>query len=158
MDLCDERNAAFSWDETHPKKPERAHGSSDERREGPPASRYNSDDRYRRCYSQLQEDRYREHAREHQRPEQLHNRNSRRTGTGSVPVSIRGLSSFTTVTQGDSCADRGTGLHAANMRPESLDEATTYILQYQFNHAAVYGRGEDRSPEAAVRSVRSRRD
>ncbi|GFN99979.1 hypothetical protein PoB_002648500 [Plakobranchus ocellatus] len=56
------------------------------------------------------------------------------------------------------CADREAGLHAANMRPESLDEATTFILQYQFNHAAVYGRKEDRSPEAAVRSVRSRRD
>ncbi|GFN89984.1 hypothetical protein PoB_001649000 [Plakobranchus ocellatus] len=52
------------------------------------------------------------------------------------------------------CADREAGLHAANMRPESLDEATTYILQYQFNHAAVYGRKEDRSPEAAVRSRR----
>ncbi|GFN84201.1 hypothetical protein PoB_001070700 [Plakobranchus ocellatus] len=56
------------------------------------------------------------------------------------------------------CADREAGLHAANMRPESLDEATTYIVQYQFNHAAVYGRKEDRSPEAAVRWVRSRRD
>ncbi|GFO35626.1 hypothetical protein PoB_006213100 [Plakobranchus ocellatus] len=56
------------------------------------------------------------------------------------------------------CVDREAGLHAANMRPESLDEATTFILQYQFNHAAVYGRKEDRSPEAAVRSVRSRRD
>ncbi|GFO10191.1 hypothetical protein PoB_003669600 [Plakobranchus ocellatus] len=39
-----------------------------------------------------------------------------------------------------------------------LDEATTFILQYQFNHAAVYGRKEDRSPEAVVHSVRSRRD
>ncbi|GFN88315.1 comea protein [Plakobranchus ocellatus] len=38
MDLCDERNAAFSWYETHPKEPERAHGSSDKRREDPPAS------------------------------------------------------------------------------------------------------------------------
>ncbi|GFO02421.1 hypothetical protein PoB_002892600 [Plakobranchus ocellatus] len=56
------------------------------------------------------------------------------------------------------CADREAGLHAANMLPESLDEATMYILQYQFNHAAVYSRKEDRSPEAAVRSVRSRRD
>ncbi|GFO46539.1 hypothetical protein PoB_007304400 [Plakobranchus ocellatus] len=56
------------------------------------------------------------------------------------------------------CVDREAGLHAANMRPESLDEATTFILQYQFNHAAIYGRKEDRSPEAAVRSVRSRRD
>ncbi|GFO23792.1 hypothetical protein PoB_005029700 [Plakobranchus ocellatus] len=59
---------------------------------------------------------------------------------------------------GTGCADREAGLHAANMRPESLDEATTYILQCQFNHAAVYGRKEDRLPEAAVRSVRSRRD
>ncbi|GFO10246.1 general secretion pathway protein k-like protein [Plakobranchus ocellatus] len=56
------------------------------------------------------------------------------------------------------CANREAGLHAANTRPESLDEATTFFLQYQFNHAAVYGRKEDRSPEAAVRSVRSRRD
>ncbi|GFO42863.1 hypothetical protein PoB_006936800 [Plakobranchus ocellatus] len=56
------------------------------------------------------------------------------------------------------CADREAGLHAANMRPELLDEATTNILQYQFNHAAVYGRREDRSPEAAVRSVCSQRD
>ncbi|GFO15924.1 hypothetical protein PoB_004242900 [Plakobranchus ocellatus] len=56
------------------------------------------------------------------------------------------------------CADREAGLHAANMRPESLDEATTYTLQYQFNYAAVYGKKEDRSPEAAVGSVLSRRD
>ncbi|GFO28217.1 hypothetical protein PoB_005472200 [Plakobranchus ocellatus] len=53
------------------------------------------------------------------------------------------------------CADKEAGLYAANMRPDSLDEATAYILQYQFNHAAVQGRREDRSPEAAVRSVRS---
>ncbi|GFO00537.1 hypothetical protein PoB_002704200 [Plakobranchus ocellatus] len=56
------------------------------------------------------------------------------------------------------CADREAGLHAANMRPQSLDEATTYILQYQSSHAAVYDRREDRSPEAAVRSVRCPRD
>ncbi|GFO19501.1 hypothetical protein PoB_004600600 [Plakobranchus ocellatus] len=53
------------------------------------------------------------------------------------------------------CAGRESGLHAANMRP---NEATTYILQYQFNDAAVYGRREDRSPEAAIHSVRSRQD
>ncbi|GFN92702.1 hypothetical protein PoB_001920800 [Plakobranchus ocellatus] len=77
-DLCNERNAAFSRDETHPKKPERAHRLSDERRKGPPESQYDSDVRHRRYYSQFQEDGYREHAREHQRSGQLHNRNSGR--------------------------------------------------------------------------------
>ncbi|GFO19335.1 hypothetical protein PoB_004584000 [Plakobranchus ocellatus] len=52
------------------------------------------------------------------------------------------------------CTDREARLHAANMRPESLDEATAYILQYQFNPAALYGRREDRSPKTAVRSRR----
>ncbi|GFO49195.1 hypothetical protein PoB_007570000 [Plakobranchus ocellatus] len=56
------------------------------------------------------------------------------------------------------CADREAGLHSANMCPESLEEATSYILQYQFNQAAVNGKMEDRSPEVAVRSVRSRWD
>ncbi|GFO20625.1 hypothetical protein PoB_004713000 [Plakobranchus ocellatus] len=89
-------------------------------------------------------------------------RNSRRLGGTPPPLSTirfrrrrrsRSLLKFCT-----GCADKEAGLHAVNMRPGSLDEATTYILQYQFNHAAVYSRKEDRSPEAAVRSVRSRRD
>ncbi|GFO18496.1 hypothetical protein PoB_004500100 [Plakobranchus ocellatus] len=41
------------------------------------------------------------------------------------------------------------------MRPESLEEATSYILQYQFNHVAVYGEMEDRSAVTAVYSVLS---
>ncbi|GFO39501.1 general secretion pathway protein k-like protein [Plakobranchus ocellatus] len=65
MNLCNKRNA------------ERAHESSDERREGSPASRYNINVHHRQYYSQFQEDRYREHA-----------------------VSTTGLGSFTTVTSG----------------------------------------------------------
>ncbi|GFO12376.1 general secretion pathway protein k-like protein, partial [Plakobranchus ocellatus] len=34
------------------------------------------------------------------------------------------------------CTDRAAGLHAANMHPRSIDEATMHILKYQFNHAA----------------------
>ncbi|GFN85086.1 hypothetical protein PoB_001159200 [Plakobranchus ocellatus] len=55
-------------------------------------------------------------------------------------------------------SDRELGLHTANMRPESLEETTIYILQHQFNHRTVYCIREDRSTEVAVRSVCSRRD
>ncbi|GFN92052.1 hypothetical protein PoB_001855800 [Plakobranchus ocellatus] len=78
-----------------------------------------------------------------------------RISTGSPPVSTRGLGSFTTATQGDSTAAQIE--KQDSMRLEPLEEATTYIFQYRFNHAAVYGRREDRSPEQAVRSVYSRR-
>ncbi|GFN96784.1 hypothetical protein PoB_002329000 [Plakobranchus ocellatus] len=56
-----------------------------------------------------------------------------------------------------SCTDRAAGLHAANMHPRSIDEATMHILKYQFNHAAVYGPREDgHKPEATIRAVQSR--
>ncbi|GFN97884.1 hypothetical protein PoB_002439000 [Plakobranchus ocellatus] len=50
MDLCDERNAAFSWEETRPKKHVRSYTPADERREAPPASQYD-EGRRRRQYS-----------------------------------------------------------------------------------------------------------
>ncbi|GFO21459.1 hypothetical protein PoB_004796400 [Plakobranchus ocellatus] len=37
------------------------------------------------------------------------------------------------------CVDRETGLHAANMHREYLDDVIKDILQFQFNHAAIYG-------------------
>ncbi|GFO48788.1 hypothetical protein PoB_007529300 [Plakobranchus ocellatus] len=40
---------------------------------------------------------------------------------------------------------------------ELLKEVFTYILHYQFTHSTVFDRREDRSPEAAVCSVCSRR-
>ncbi|GFO33751.1 general secretion pathway protein k-like protein [Plakobranchus ocellatus] len=290
MDLCDERNAAFSWEETRPKKHVRSYTPADERREAPPASQYDEGRRRRQYSAEFQEDQHSRYFREHQRSGQLHNRHSRRQyGYDSdesddepehsrkfiqPPKSLiysgesswaafemkfkrfvreqmfsekeakdylcwvlvgRAADYYTLMMREDrhmplrqlmkrmeqrfaskhlrettlirfqnvkqrieesiedwaerlhhlaryafekdagaglwkrdikqmvlkfctGCVDREAGLHAANMRPESLDEATTFILQYQFNHAAVYGRKEDRSPEAAVRSVRSRRD
>ncbi|GFN87956.1 hypothetical protein PoB_001446200 [Plakobranchus ocellatus] len=290
MDLCDERNAAFSWEETRPKKHVRSYTPADERREAPPASQYDEGCRRRQYSAEFQEDQHSRYFREHQRSGQLHNRDSRRQyGYDSdksddepehsrkfiqPPKSLiysgesswaafemkfkrfvreqmfsekeakdylcwvlvdRAADYYTLMMREDrhmplrqlmkrmeqrfaskhlretalirfqnakqrieesiedwaerlhhlalyafeedagaglskrdikqmvlkfctGCVDREAGLNAANMRPESLDEATTFILQYQFNHAAVYGRKEDRSPEAAVRSVRSRRD
>ncbi|GFO12627.1 hypothetical protein PoB_003913200 [Plakobranchus ocellatus] len=290
MDICDERNAAFSWEETRPKKHVRSYTPADERREAPPASQYDEDSRRGQYSAEFQEDQHSRYFREHHRSGQLHNRNARRQyGYDSdesddepghskkfiqPPKSLiysgesswaafevkfkrfvreqmfsekeakdyfcwvlvdRAADYYTLMMREDrhmplrqlmkrmeqrfvskhpretalirfqnakqrveesiedwaerlhhlalyafeedagaglwkrdikqmmlkfctGCADREAGLHAANMRPGSLDEATTFILQYQFNHAAVYGRKEDRSPEAAVRSVRSRRD
>ncbi|GFN99165.1 hypothetical protein PoB_002567100 [Plakobranchus ocellatus] len=290
MNFCDERNTAFSWEETRPKKHVRSYTPADERREAPPASQYDEDRQHRRYSAEFQEDQHSRYFREHQRSGQLHNRNSKRQyGYDSdesddepghsrkfiqPPKSLiysgesswtafemkfkrfvreqmfsekeakdylcwvlvdRAAYYYTLMMREDrhmplcqvmkrmeqrfaskhlretalirfqnakqrseesiedwverlhhlalyafeedagavlwkrdikhmvlkfctGCTDREAGLHAANMRPESLDEATMYILQYQFNHAAVYGRREDRWPEAAVRSVRSRRD
>ncbi|GFO34312.1 hypothetical protein PoB_006081700 [Plakobranchus ocellatus] len=235
MDLCDERNAAFSWEETRPKKHVRSYMPADERREAPPASQYDEDRRRRRYSAEFQEDQHGRYLREHQRSGQLHNRHSRRQygydsdesddepehsrkfiqppksliysvdEENGAKVCLKASERETALIRFQNakqrieksiedwaerlhhlalyafeeeagaglwkrdikqmvlkfctgCADREAGLHAANMRPESLDEATTFILQYQFNHAAVYGRKEDSSPEAAVRSVRSRRD
>ncbi|GFN80232.1 hypothetical protein PoB_000673800 [Plakobranchus ocellatus] len=285
MDLCDERNAAFSWEETRPKKPVTSYTPTDERRQALPVSQYDEDGRHRQYSAELQEDQHRKYFREHQRSGQLHNCNSERQyGYDShesddelghsqkfiqPPKSLiySGESSWAAVEMKfkrfvreqmfsereakdylcwilvdraadyptlmmrenrymplrqlmkrmvqrfaskhlretalirfqnakqrieesiedwaerlhhlalyafeedagaglwkqdikqmvfkfcTGCADREAGLHAANMRPESLDEATTHILQCQFNHADVYNRREDRSPEAAVRSV-----
>ncbi|GFO40149.1 hypothetical protein PoB_006665400 [Plakobranchus ocellatus] len=143
MDLCDERNSSFAWEETRPKKYVMSYTPTDERRKAPPASQYDEDRRHRLYSAEHQEDQLRRRFREHQR-----------SGGGLWKRDIIQIElKFCT-----GCADTKAGLHAANLRPESLEEATTYILQYQFNHAAVYGRREDRSPEPAVRSVRSRRD
>ncbi|GFO30362.1 hypothetical protein PoB_005686700 [Plakobranchus ocellatus] len=55
------------------------------------------------------------------------------------------------------CTDCAAGIHAANMHPRSIDEATTHILKYQFNNAAVYGpREDDHKSEATIRAVQSR--
>ncbi|GFO23791.1 hypothetical protein PoB_005029600 [Plakobranchus ocellatus] len=53
MDLCDERNAAFSWEETRPKKPVRSYTPADERREAPPASQYDEDRQHRKDFQVL---------------------------------------------------------------------------------------------------------
>ncbi|GFN85835.1 hypothetical protein PoB_001234100 [Plakobranchus ocellatus] len=78
MDLCDERNAAFSWEETRPKKHVRSYTPADERREAPPASQYDGDRRCRQYSTEFQEDQHGRYFREHQRSGQLQNRNSRR--------------------------------------------------------------------------------
>ncbi|GFO33762.1 hypothetical protein PoB_006026700 [Plakobranchus ocellatus] len=78
MDLCDERNAAFSWEETRPKEHVRSYMPADERREAPPASQYDEDRRRRQYSAEFQEDQHGRYFREHQRSGQLHNRNSRR--------------------------------------------------------------------------------
>ncbi|GFO33298.1 general secretion pathway protein k-like protein [Plakobranchus ocellatus] len=78
MDLCDERNAAFSWEETRPKKYVRSYTPADERREAPPASQYDEGRRRRQYSAEFQEDQHSRYFREHQRSGQLHNRHSRR--------------------------------------------------------------------------------
>ncbi|GFO25161.1 hypothetical protein PoB_005166600 [Plakobranchus ocellatus] len=55
------------------------------------------------------------------------------------------------------CTDRAAGLHATKMHARSIGEATTHILKYQFNHAAVYGPREDgHKSEATIRALQSR--
>ncbi|GFN92371.1 hypothetical protein PoB_001887700 [Plakobranchus ocellatus] len=78
MDLCNERNAAFSWEESRPKKHVRSYTPAAERREAPPASQYDKDSRRRQYSAEFQEDQHSRYFREHQRSEQLHNRNARR--------------------------------------------------------------------------------
>ncbi|GFO46538.1 hypothetical protein PoB_007304300 [Plakobranchus ocellatus] len=78
MDLCDERNAAFSWEETRPKKHVKSYAPADERREVPPASQYDEGRRRRQYSAEFQEDQHSRYFREHQRSGQLHNRDSRR--------------------------------------------------------------------------------
>ncbi|GFO16517.1 Pol polyprotein [Plakobranchus ocellatus] len=78
MDLCDERNAAFSWEETRPKKHVRSYKPTDERREAPSASQYDEGRRRRQYSAEFQEDQHSRYFREHQRSGQLHNRDSRR--------------------------------------------------------------------------------
>ncbi|GFO46659.1 hypothetical protein PoB_007316400 [Plakobranchus ocellatus] len=78
MDLCDERNAAFSWEETRPKKHVWSYRPADERWEAPPASQYDDDRRRRRYSAEFQEDQHSRYFCDHQRSGQLHNRNSRR--------------------------------------------------------------------------------
>ncbi|GFO35625.1 hypothetical protein PoB_006213000 [Plakobranchus ocellatus] len=78
MDLCDERNAAFSWEETRPKKHVRSYTPADERREAPPASQYDEGRRRRQYSAEFQEDQHSRYFRKHQRSGQLHNRHSRR--------------------------------------------------------------------------------
>ncbi|GFN86414.1 hypothetical protein PoB_001292000 [Plakobranchus ocellatus] len=57
------------------------------------------------------------------------------------------------------CIDREAGVHAAYMHPKSLDDAIRDILQFQFNHAAVYGsRGKKGVSDVTVRAVRSPHD
>ncbi|GFO39171.1 hypothetical protein PoB_006567600 [Plakobranchus ocellatus] len=72
MDLCVERNAAFSWEETRPKKPVRSYMPTDKRREDPPASQYDEDHRHRQYSAELQEDQHRRR----QRSRLIRNRNS----------------------------------------------------------------------------------
>ncbi|GFO46610.1 hypothetical protein PoB_007311500 [Plakobranchus ocellatus] len=139
------------------KKPLRSYTPTDERREAPPAPQY--DEEYS---AEFQEDQHRGRFREYQSSGQLHNRNSRRQLGGTSPplstIRFRRRCSSRSVEARHQTDGVNTSAQAAKLRPESLDEATSYILQYQFNHTVVYGRKEDRSPEAAVRSVRSRRD
>ncbi|GFO10192.1 hypothetical protein PoB_003669700 [Plakobranchus ocellatus] len=78
MQLCDETNAAFSWEEIRPKKPVRSYTPNDERRQVPPASQYDEDRRCRQYSAEFQEDQHSRYFREHQRSGQLHNRNSRK--------------------------------------------------------------------------------
>ncbi|GFO24310.1 hypothetical protein PoB_005081500 [Plakobranchus ocellatus] len=78
MDLCVERNAEFSWEETRPKKPVRSYTPTDKRREALPASQYDKDRRHRQYSAEFQEDQHKRYFREHKKSGQLHNRNSGR--------------------------------------------------------------------------------
>ncbi|GFO38750.1 general secretion pathway protein k-like protein [Plakobranchus ocellatus] len=79
MDICDERNAAFSWEETRPKSM------------SGPTSQLMNDGRPRQRHSML-------------KTTNVANilLSSRRTNTADISVSIRGLGNFTAVTQEDS--------------------------------------------------------